>query len=54
MLNKISLPELCSGKDLKIDNNLKKLVQESNMKFNNELTKYQVDKIAKRIVDKHK
>ena len=51
-LNKISISDLCSGKDLKIDASLKKQVQETNLKFNNELTKYQVDKIVKVIVDK--
>ena len=39
---------------MKIDLSLKKLVQETNLNFNNELTRYQVDKIVKAIVEKHK
>ena len=39
---------------MKIDISLKKIVQETNLNFNNELTRYQVDKIVKAIVEKHK
>lgn len=52
LLNNVSIFDLCTGKDLKVDPGLKKVVQDGNLKFTTELTKYQVDKIVKKIVDK--
>ena len=45
---------MCQGKDVKIDPLLKKVVNDANLKFNNEVTQYQVDKIIRSIVEKHK
>lgn len=50
----IPLIQYVVGSGLQIDQTLRKYVQETNLKFNDEVTKYQVDKIIRGIVDKFK
>lgn len=53
-LNRTPFPEYAQSSLFRVEESLKRHVQEQNLRFNEESTKFKVEKIVRQIVEKHK